>query len=489
MAIIKGTHKIDTLVGTAADDSLFGDNGNDHIDGGAGMDRLDGGNGSDTLVGGAGNDEIDGGNGQDTLVLAGNRADYHLFTAQDGAIVVRDRRAGSPDGTDRLFSVERVQFADGTFKTVDLLSPVNQAPVAMDDSLTIAEDEGATDVTPHLLANDTDADGDPLQVSAVQAVSDKGATVTLGADGKVTYDAGDLFGDLEQGETATDSFTYTVTDASGATSTATATVTITGVTHEPDAYFYVAEDATSDDLLANLSEWLGFQITGAQETKATLGTVSFTGDSLTFTADDDASDHLNYDQSQSTTFTVTGDQGQVRTVMAVIEGNNDDIVAVDDTVAVGEGAETANLWSSLIANDEDVDSFLFEILSVDTTATQGSVAFDAYDRTLTYSAEGIDLAEGETMTDTFTYVVDDGWGSTDTATVTVTVTGGAGGAATTTMSMTMAAMMPAAEAGGAPPAGAFLPEGGAAGPVVDNGFAFLGAMQAEQLVGADLFLA
>ncbi len=44
-------------------------------------------------------------------------------------------------------------------------------------------------------------------------------------------------------------------------------------------------------------------------------------------------------------------------------------------------------------------------------------------RTVSYSAASIDLAPGETLTETFAYTVIDGFGSFDTAAVTVTVTG------------------------------------------------------------------
>lgn len=474
MAIINGTHKAETINGTAQDDRIFGDNGNDSIDGGAGSDFIDGGNGSDMLSGGAGNDDLDGGNGQDTAVYSGNRADYRVFAGTNGSVIVRDLRASGTDGQDRLFSMERIQFADGTFKIVDLIQD-DAAPVAQNDALTLAEDAGKTEITSILLANDSDPDGDAIVVSAVQAVSDKGALVSIGPDGKVSYDAGDLFASLNDGETATDSFSYTITDSSGATSTATATVTITGISQEapePDAYFYIAEDATRDDLLELFSGWIDFPITGAEGGKGTLGTVTFDGQTLSFAADHDGSDHLNYDQHHETYFTVTGANGEKAVIMAVIEGVNDDIVAVDDEIGLGEGETSANLWYGLIGNDEDVDSFLFEILSVDTSGTQGEVAFDAYNRTLTYSAEALDLAPGEILTDSFSYVVDDGYGSTDTATVVVTVKGNADGSVSASM------------AGGESLMAAFAPAGGAgeAMPTWDLG-------QAQTILGADACIA
>jgi VCBS repeat-containing protein len=584
MAIINGTNKAETINGTAGDDRLFGDNGNDNLYGGAGNDYIDGGNGSDLISGGAGNDEIDGGNGQDTLLLAGNRADYRFLAGPNGSVIMRDLRSDSPDGTDRLFSMERVEFKNGTFKLDDLIS-VNAAPVAKNDSLTLAENAGKTEVTPILLANDSDADGDSLKVASVQGISAKGATVTLsadgkvsydsgsifaslnngqaatdsftytisdgaghtatatatvtitgitqnaapvaandaltlgedagkmditaillandsdpdgdvlqvvsaqavsakgaavtvGADGKVSYDAGAIFADLDNGQTATDSFTYTVSDGAGHTATATATVTITGVTGEvpmpePDAFFYVAEDGINDEMWGAIVESFGFDIVGVDSSHAA-GTVLFDHDAgiLSFVADDPGSDVLQYDGHSETWFTVFGDNGQKAVIGMVIEGNNDDIVAVDDAVSVGEGQATGNLWSTLIANEIDPDGGApeREILSVGTAGTQGAVSFDAATRTVSYSAPGIDLAPGQTIVDSFTYVVDDDWGSTDTGTVFVTVTGNADGSAS--MSSGQSLM------------GAFAPAGASLADC-----ALWDLAQAQQILGADACIA
>ncbi|MGZ8284084.1 MAG: Ig-like domain-containing protein [Allosphingosinicella sp.] len=586
MAILSGTNKADILNGTAQSDSLFGDNGNDVINGGAGDDHIDGGNGGDRLDGGAGNDVIDGGNGQDTLVLAGNRADYRFLPGLDGAIIVRDLRAGSPDGTDRLLDMERVEFKDGTFKLGGLVQ-ANAAPVAENDALTLSETAGKTEIGSILLANDGDSDGDPIVVSAVQAVSAQGATVSIGPDGKVSYDSGNIFADLDDGETATDSFTYTITDGNGLTSTATATVTVTGIsqnsapvavndllalaedngktdltalilandtdadgdalkvtsvqavtakgaavtvdaagkilydagaifsylkagqtatdtftyivtdaagatstatvtlkiggiTQAPDFYFYVPEDGEKTGMMSILQSYFDMNIESVEEPTMG-GTIKFDDAAgiLSFAADHDSFDRLLPDQKMESYFTVVGADGERKLIGMVIEGQNDQIVAVDDLVAVGEGTTTGNLWTSLISNEIDPDSGVGSrrIVSLDTTGTQGLVSFDASSRTLTYSAANIDLAPGETMTDSFTYVVADGWGSTDTATVFVTVTGAAGGGAMTSM------------AGGESIMSAFV--GGAGGSHLDDAeFASFSSMQAlQEMLVADAVVA
>lgn len=106
-------------------------------------------------------------------------------------------------------------------------------------------------------------------------------------------------------------------------------------------------------------------------------------------------------------------------------------VAADDAIAVDEDASTANLWTTLLGNDSDVNlGDTLSIVSVDTAATQGSVSFDAATQTLVYTADAdaFDLLDtGAVATDTLTYTVRDGGGLTSTATVTVSVTGIADG--------------------------------------------------------------
>lgn len=110
---------------------------------------------------------------------------------------------------------------------------------------------------------------------------------------------------------------------------------------------------------------------------------------------------------------------------------NEAPVAAADAVAVNEDATTANLWATLLGNDGDPDAGeTLTISAIDTSATLGSVIFDAATQTLRYvaDADAFDaLAPGATQVDSFTYTVTDADGLTSTATVNVTVTGIADG--------------------------------------------------------------
>lgn len=96
-----------------------------------------------------------------------------------------------------------------------ILFLANRAPVANDDSYTTAED---TVLTANVLANDTDADGDELEVHSVTEPSN--GTASINEDGTtVTYTP-------NPGFTGVDTFTYVASDSQAALSN-TATVEVT----------------------------------------------------------------------------------------------------------------------------------------------------------------------------------------------------------------------------------------------------------------------
>jgi len=118
---------------------------------------------------------------------------------------------------------------DSNIATVTItVTPVNDAPVAVDDEYTVAEDTVLTVAAPGVLENDYDVDGDVLNVALRTNVS-HGVLVLL-SDGSFTYTPDqDFFG--------TDSFTYTLLSHpqpdSGWTDWATVTITVTPVNDAP----------------------------------------------------------------------------------------------------------------------------------------------------------------------------------------------------------------------------------------------------------------
>src|SRR5262249_19889807 len=101
------------------------------------------------------------------------------------------------------------------------VTPLNDPPVAVDDVTNTVED---VSVTISVLVNDSDVDGNPLTILAVN-----GTNGTLNIAGtNVVYTPTNNFN-------GTNVFTYTIIDGQGGTNSATVTVTVTGANDAPVA--------------------------------------------------------------------------------------------------------------------------------------------------------------------------------------------------------------------------------------------------------------
>ena len=121
----------------------------------------------------------------------GDDSNYNFFEATGGRATLK--LDGLPDG----------------------LGPRNVPPTAVLDAVAAADA-----VTVAVLANDSDANGDPLTVTAVTQPFH--GTATLNADATVTYAPNPGTGGLD----SADKFTYTVSDGRGGTATAEVTINI-----------------------------------------------------------------------------------------------------------------------------------------------------------------------------------------------------------------------------------------------------------------------
>nr|WP_314444228.1 Calx-beta domain-containing protein [uncultured Sphingomonas sp.] len=171
----------------------------------------------------------------------GDTLTYKLINDADGRFVV-DAATGVVRTTTALdyeqvasFTL-KVQVTDsaGLTSTNDVqisVGDVNEAPVAANDTVNIAEDATSDNLWALLLGNDVDPDaGDTLSITAVSSAGTLGSLVFDAASKDLRYVAdADAFDALAPGAIATDSFTYTVTDRDGLTSTATVSVNVTGL--------------------------------------------------------------------------------------------------------------------------------------------------------------------------------------------------------------------------------------------------------------------
>jgi VCBS repeat-containing protein len=136
------------------------------------------------------------------------------------------------------------------------ITGVNNAPVAVADAATVAEDAVLAVPAKGVLANDIDVDtGTTLVVTAVNGNAASvgsaitlasGAKVTMKADGSYTVDTSGKYGSLAAGETVTESFSYTVSDDARGSATGKATVTITGVNDAPTVQGAIAAETAGE---------------------------------------------------------------------------------------------------------------------------------------------------------------------------------------------------------------------------------------------------
>ena len=105
------------------------------------------------------------------------------------------------------------------------VADVNDPPVAVDDTDSTPED---TPVTTDVLANDSDVDGTLDTASLVIITPPANGTVTVNADGTVTYTP-------NAGWFGTDSYVYEICDDDGACDQATVTITVADVNDPPVA--------------------------------------------------------------------------------------------------------------------------------------------------------------------------------------------------------------------------------------------------------------
>ncbi|HHX8291271.1 TPA: tandem-95 repeat protein, partial [Vibrio diabolicus] len=189
-----------------------------------------------TIINVLGNDTFEGDDKVVSLDTNNGPANGTVSVNPDGSVTYTPN--DNYHGTDSFtYIVTTGGVSESTTVNVDV-TPVNDAPVAKDDTATTQED---TAVTIDVLPNDADVDGDKLSIQSA-SVSEAQGKVEI-VDGKLVFTPAENFnGDAE--------ITYTVTDGQLADE-AKVTVTVNPVNDAPtikvDAVESITEDAVSTD--------------------------------------------------------------------------------------------------------------------------------------------------------------------------------------------------------------------------------------------------
>ena len=326
------------------------------------------------------------------------------------------------------------------------ITGTNDKPTAEVESISATEDGAA--VTGSFGA--TDADTTDTHTFNILTQPDEG-TVTNNDDGTFSFNPGNDFQDLAEGETRQVTFTYEAVDDSGTANDtsepATVTITVTGTNDVPVAVADTGNastvgktrldvlandtDADSDDDASNFS-LNEVSITGITDSDGSRtingGSVRVVNNQLEFDPAGDF-DYLAIGESATVTvsYTMSDDSGERSTATATItvSGTNSQPVAelVSVDTAVEDGSAVSGSFKVTDANVSDTHTF--KIL---TQPDEGTVTNND-DGTFSFNpGNGFqDLAAGETRQVTFTYEAVDSSGEDNatsaSATVTVTVTG------------------------------------------------------------------
>jgi len=305
--------------------------------------------------------------------------------------------------------------------TVTVTDVGENPPVAIDDAFVTPEDTdlvlpvtGAGGPT----ANDTDADGDPLTVTAVAGAT--GGSVSI-VSGEVRFvPTADLCGD-DVGD-----FDYTVSDGTGLIDQGEVVVDVTCVDDAPSAVADTAtvtlnDTATAVDVLANDDNADGGPMAIASASDPANGTVALTGGTpgnhtgLTYEPD---ADYCNTDPvAPADSFTYTLAPGGDTATVSMTVTCDVPPVAVDDDATVAEDDPATAI--DVLANDTNPDGGP-KVITAASDPANGTVVLTgpvgARDG-LTYEPDD-DYCNTPPPFDTFTYTVNGG----DQGSVDVTVT-------------------------------------------------------------------
>ncbi|MBE3874530.1 tandem-95 repeat protein [Vibrio parahaemolyticus] len=189
-----------------------------------------------TIINVLGNDTFEGDGKVVSLDTNNGPANGTVSVNPDGSVTYTPN--DNYQGTDSFtYIVTSGGVSESTTVSVDV-TPVNDAPVAKDDTAITDED---TPVTIDVLPNDNDIDGDKLSIQSASVPEAQGKVEIV--DGKLVFTPAENFnGDAE--------ITYTVTDGQ-LTDEAKVTVTVNPVNDAPtikvDAVESITEDAVSTD--------------------------------------------------------------------------------------------------------------------------------------------------------------------------------------------------------------------------------------------------
>ncbi|GAA4443745.1 VCBS domain-containing protein [Novipirellula rosea] len=478
------------------------------------------------------------------ISIASNGA--YTYTVDNNNAIVQALRTSGTTITDTF--TYTVQDSGGSFSSTQIVITIegqNDAPVAVTDNVVAIEAGGdnnasaGTDPTGNVLTNDTDVDsGDTKTVTGVvvgtagsasgnvaSALAGSYGSITINANGSYIYNVDNNNAAVQalrtSSNTLQDVFTYTMQDTDGSSSTTQVTVTIQGQNDDPVAVDDNAAaveaggtsngtaginpsgnvlsndtDVDSGDTKTVVGVAAGSQSVAsgsvATGVNGSYGSIQIAGDgSYTYTVDNNNSAvqalrTSGQSLSEVFTYTIQDASGADSTaeITVTITGANDAPDAVANAATATEASGILNNISgtdpsgNVLTNDTDVDAGDTKTVTGVATGVQGSTSGNVgstvvgtygslvinSNGTYTYTLDNDNAAvealnDGDSLSETFSYTMQDTAGLASTTQLVITIDG------RTDQPVAVADMDTSEEAGGV---GNATPGSNPSGNVLDN---------------------
>ncbi len=340
------------------------------------------------------------------------------------------------------FTVEDQAGGTTTASATISITGINDAPTAVDDTATTDQD---TAIQVSVFDNDMDPEGG-LTLTSIDVMGRTGSVaIDVAQAGTIAFNPSGAFDFLDDGEQATDTFTYTLEDTGGLQSTATVDVTVTGLNDAPVAIGVDAEASEDDTVAGNVFTDSGSfdpdaldvlvvqSIDGVDVTAANQTVVLASGSRLLISPNGDFTYNPIVGTLQSLaqgqgaedaiSFVLSdGDLTDSANILVSVTGVNDAPTATPLERTTNE--DVANFQIDLLANAIEIDQG--DVLSIENFAENqtmfGSFVLGGTD--LFYDATiHDDLDVGETQIINFTYDIVDNLGARVATTLQLTIEG------------------------------------------------------------------
>lgn len=319
------------------------------------------------------------------------------------------------NGTDTLVysAIDAVGGISAPATVTFSVTPVNDAPTALNETYTVITTSSLNITAPGVLANDTDVDNPVLTASLVATAAN--GTLNLNPDGAFTYQP-------NAGFSGTDSFTYQASDGSLTSNLATVNIAVSSVVNSAPVVvtdvFSAIEDTplTIGNVLANDTDTDG-------NLPLTASLVAAPANALSFTLNPDGTfnyvPRLNFNGADTFTYVAVdslGARSQTATVTFNVAAVNDAPIASNDAYNIAPAGTLNVTIPGILANDTDVDGNPLTASLV--TGPTGATVFSLNpDGSFTYSPQVAFAGP-----DSFTYQVSDGTTVSNLATVSIVIT-------------------------------------------------------------------